>query len=40
VYVAIEGGGHAAIVDNTGAFLAALNEQVRPLVTGAVNTSR
>ena len=40
VYVAIEGGGHAAIVDNTGAFLAALNEQVRPVVTGAVNTSR
>jgi pimeloyl-ACP methyl ester carboxylesterase len=31
-YVPIEGGGHAAIVDNTGAFVAALNEHVRPLI--------
>ena len=40
MYVAIEGGGHAAIVDETGPFLAALNEHVRPLVTGAVDTAR
>jgi pimeloyl-ACP methyl ester carboxylesterase len=39
-YVEIQGSGHAVIGEKPDAFLAALNEHVRPLVTGAVAPSR
>jgi pimeloyl-ACP methyl ester carboxylesterase len=36
VYVALEGAGHTAPIDNTSAFVAAMDEHVRPLAPAAV----
>jgi len=40
VYVALEGAGHTAPIDHTPAFIAAMDEHVRPLAPAAVGATR